>query len=274
MGIVNVTPDSFSDGGEYFHADVAAQRALELFQEGADIVDVGGESTRPGSYERITTEEEMRRVIPVIKLILRERPDAIVSVDTYRAETARRAAEAGAEIVNDVSGLTWGEGMAECIAETGAGCVLMHSRGRPEEWKGLPRFHGAEVVRDVVRGLSGSVAAARNAGVAREAIAIDPGLGFGKRFEENYPLLARMEDVVALGYPVVSGASRKSFLGRTIGERVGKKEVPVKERLNGTTAADVAAILRGAHIIRVHEVKPAVEAAAIADAILAASDGL
>src|SRR5947209_5625237 len=271
MGIVNVTPDSFSDGGESFHTDLAAQRALQLFEEGAHIVDIGGESTRPGDYERISSEEEMRRVIPVIKAVLRHKADAVMSIDTYRAETASRAVRAGAEIINDVSGFLWDEQMPAVAAESGAGIVLMHSRGRPNEWKALPKLASDDVMPLVTVGLRDSVRRALNAGVNADRIVIDPGIGFGKRFDENYPVSARLEELAEMGYPLLCGASRKSFLARTIARRTGRDDLPAAQRLHGTIAANVAAILHGAHILRVHDVLAAVEAAAIADAILAAA---
>ena len=273
MGIVNVTPDSFSDGGESFHTDLAAQRALQLFEEGADIVDIGGESTRPGDYERISSEEEMRRVIPVIKAVLRHKADAVMSIDTYRAETAARAVRAGAEIINDVSGFLWDEQMPAAAAETRAGIVLMHCRGIPKDWKALPKLTPDEVMPVVMEGLCHSVQRAIRASVSAERIVIDPGIGFGKRFDENYPLLARLEELAGMNYPILCGASRKSFLARTIARRTGREELPAAQRLHGTIAANVAAILNGAHILRVHDVAPAIEAAAVADAILGAAEG-
>ena len=271
MGIVNITPDSFSDGGESFHTDLASRHALQLFEEGAEIIDIGGESTRPGDYERISNGEEMRRVIPVIKAVLREKPDAVISIDTYRAETASRAVRAGAEIINDVSGFVWDEQMPAVAAESGAGIVLMHSRGRPNEWKALPKLASDDVMPLVTVGLRDSVRRALNAGVNADRIVIDPGIGFGKRFDENYPVLARLEELAEMGYPLLCGASRKSFLARTIARRTGRDDLPAAQRLHGTIAANVAAILHGAHILRVHDVLAAVEAAAIADAILAAA---
>lgn len=270
MGVVNVTPDSFSDGGEYFHTDLAVEHALKLLDQGADILDIGGESTRPGKHEPVNALEEARRVVPVIKAVLRERPDATLSVDTYRAETAERAAGAGAEIINDVSGMHWDPEMSAMAARLGCGCVLMHTRGRPEEWRDLPPILGDELSALVKRELAESAALAQAAGVAQQAIVVDPGFGFGKRKDENYSLLARLPELGALGYPIVSGTSRKSFIAATVACLYGVPEVAVKDRLYGTLATNVAAILKGAHILRVHDVRPAVEAAAIADAILLA----
>jgi dihydropteroate synthase len=270
MGVVNVTPDSFSDAGAFFHTDLAVEHALKLLDEGADILDIGGESTRPGTQDAVDALEESRRVIPVIKGVLRERPDAVISIDTYKAETARRAIDAGVEILNDVSGMTWDPAMLDAATDLACGCVLMHSRGRPHEWRSLPKLSREEVVPVVSHGLSGLSERALLSGIARERIALDPGFGFGKRFDENYPLLAGVAQIAALGFPVVAGVSRKSFLARTVAQRRSLEDLPMSERATATTAANVACVLNGAHILRVHDVQPAVEAAAIADAILAA----
>jgi dihydropteroate synthase len=276
MGIVNVTPDSFSDGGLYLDSGQALAHALRLLDEGADIIDVGGESTRPGSSVAIagattakpavSTEEELRRVLPVIKELKKQRPDAVVSIDTYRAQVARAAAGAGAEIVNDVSGLRWDPQMARAIAELKCGAVLMHMRGRPEEWHALPP--PGDIVLQAKRELRESAEAAVLAGVRRERIAVDPGFGFGKKLEQNYPLLNRFQELQALGFPLLAGTSRKSFLGRML-RKDGKDAVPA-ERLYGNLAAHTALILKGAHILRSHDVKSAVEAARVTDIILAA----
>ena len=266
MGIVNVTPDSFSDGGLYLDSSKAVDHALQLLDEGADIIDVGGESTRPGAKVEVSAEEELRRVIPVITAIKKQRPDTIVSIDTYKASVARAAAAAGAEIVNDVSGLRWDANMAKTIAEIKCGAVLMHMRGRPEEWRTLPP--PGDVVLLVKRELREWAEAAVLAGVRRERIALDPGFGFGKSFDQNYPLLARFQDLQSLGFPLVAGTSRKSFLGRTLAK--GGKDAAVADRLYGNLAAHTALILKGAHILRTHDVKAAVEAARVADTIVEA----
>jgi len=277
MGIVNVTPDSFSDGGEYFHSDLAVEHALKLLGEGADILDIGGESTRPGNKERVSAIEELRRVMPVIKALRREAPDAVISIDTYKAEVAERAITAGAEIINDVSGFAWDPHMAAVAARLGCGCVLMHMRGTPEEWRMLPPISSDELLPVVLQGLRQSAAVAERAGVKREAIALDPGLGFGKNYDENFPLLARLQEIVALGFPLLAGASRKSFIANAVAERRAERDgrrsleprdLPAEERLYGTLAANVAAILRGAHILRVHDVAAARDAAAVADKVV------
>jgi dihydropteroate synthase len=266
MGIVNVTPDSFSDGGLYLDSEKATTHALQLLDEGADIIDVGGESTRPGAKVAVSAEEELRRVLPVITALKQQRPDAVISIDTYKASMARAAVAAGAEIVNDVSGLRWDPLMAKTIADIKCGVVLMHMRGRPEEWRTLPP--SGDIVLLVKRELREWVEAAVVAGVRRERIALDPGFGFGKNFEQNYPLLARFQELQSLGFPLVAGTSRKSFLGRTLAK--DGKDAAVADRLYGNLAAHTALILKGAHILRTHDVKAAVEAARVADAILEA----
>jgi dihydropteroate synthase len=291
MGIVNVTPDSFSDGGLYFDSGKAVARALELLDEGADIIDIGGESTRPGasvaaegmqssgreqeakedvgyrnSKIAVGAEEELRRVLPVITELKKQRPDCVISIDTYKASVARAAVAAGAEIVNDVSGLRWDPQMARALAELKCGAILMHMRGRPEEWRTLPP--PGDIVLQVKRELREWAEAAVLAGVRRERIALDPGFGFGKNFEQNYPLLARFQELQSLGFPLLAGTSRKSFIGRMLAKD-GKDAGPV-DRLYGNLAAQTALIFKGAHILRTHDVKAAVDAARVADTILAA----
>jgi dihydropteroate synthase len=278
MGIVNVTPDSFSDGGEFFDRDKALKHGLRLLDDGADIIDVGGESTRPGARVEATeyahpehpspaptvsTEEELRRVIPIISELKKERPAAVISVDTYKAAVARAAVEAGAEIVNDVSGFRWDPQMISTLAGLECGAVLMHMRGRPEQWRNLPPPE--DVVSLVKTELEQWAGVAVSAGVNRQHIVLDPGFGFGKSFDENYPLIAHFEELHSLGFPLLAGTSRKSFLGRTMG---GERKVPPPERLFGTLASETALILKGAHVIRTHEVKASLQAARVADAIL------
>ena len=284
MGVVNITPDSFSDGGLFLDPETAVAHALMLLDEGADLIDLGAESTRPGSragdladspqaqgpHPAVSAEEEQARLLPVLEGILRERPDAILSVDTYKAATARAALRAGAEIVNDVSGFTWDERMAPICAEFGAGVVLMHTRGRPQEWRTQPQLEPDALLALVRDGLSASLAKAAAAGIPPEAVVLDPGYGFGKRFDENYSLLARQAELLALGRPLLAGVSRKSFLAHTLANlKDGGAFVEARE--NASLAAMTAAILRGASLVRVHAVRPAVEAARIADAILAAA---
>jgi dihydropteroate synthase len=266
MGIVNVTPDSFYDGGLYLDSDKATGHAIQLLDQGADIIDVGGESTRPGTHVAVPVEEESQRVLPVITAIKKARPDAVISVDTYKASVARAAVAAGAEIVNDVSGFRWDREMARTIAELKCGAILMHMRGRPEEWRSLPP--PGDVVLLVRRELREWLETAVRLGMRRERIALDPGFGFGKNFEQNYPLLAHFQDFQSLGFPLVAGTSRKSFIGRMLAK--DGKDVDAPDRLYGNLAAHTILILKGAHILRTHDVKAAVDAARVADTILAA----
>ena len=267
MGILNVTPDSFSDGGKFLARDHAVAHALKMLDDGADLLDIGGESTRPGTpviESGIPAAEELRRIMPVIEDVLRERPGAILSVDTYKAEVARAAVNAGCEIVNDVSALRWDEQMAATVAELACGVVLMHTRGRPQEWRDLPP--SADILAEVKTELRESAQAAVGKGIARERIMLDVGFGFGKKFEQNYPLLAGLDKLQELGFPLLAGTSRKSFVGRTLA-RDGQ-DAPPDQRLHGSLAAMTASILGGAHMVRVHDVKAAVEAAKIADEVL------
>jgi len=272
MGVVNITPDSFSDGGSFRDSDEAVAHAINLLEQGADILDLGAESTRPGSNAggaapAVSAEEEQARLLPVLQAILKRQPHAVLSVDTYKADTARAALEAGAEIVNDVSGFTWNPALAGVCAEYGAGVVLTHSRGRPEEWRTQPQLEADELLATVRSGLAASMAVAQRAGVAPDAIVLDPGYGFGKRLRENYALLARQAEVLELGRPLLAGVSRKSFLGHTLAPLFGGKDAPVDARENAGLAAMTAAILNGASIVRVHQVRAAVEAARIADQV-------
>ncbi|MGA2276149.1 MAG: dihydropteroate synthase [Terracidiphilus sp.] len=276
MGIVNITPDSFSDGGAFLEPEAAVAHALRLLEEGAEILDLGAESTRPGSNVSasgavVSAEEEQARLLPVLEGILKAQPHAVVSVDTYKAATARAAVKAGAEIINDVSGLLWDAEMATVCAEAGCGVILMHTRGRPEEWRSLPPLTADEVLETVRAGLAASMAAATAAGIERAAIVLDPGYGFGKSFDENYVLLARQAELLALERPLLAGVSRKSFLGRRLAPLFGGSDAPVNARETASVAALTAAILHGASIVRVHAVRAAVEAARIADAVAQAA---
>ena len=273
MGILNVTPDSFSDGGEFASIGSAVSRAMTMLNEGAHILDIGGESTRPGASP-IRPEEEQSRVLPVIEAVLKERPDAVISVDTFHASTATLAVEAGAEIINDVSGFTWDPDMAAVCAELECSVVLMHTRGGPQEWKTLPPIPPLAIMPIVLTGLRDSIFAARKAGVKSDRIVLDPGLGFGKMGDENYTVLALLHQMLQFGLPVLSGASRKGFLGKTLAPFHGGEAAPVGARGNATTAANVASVLNGAHILRVHDVRAAAEAAVAADAILAAAEAI
>ena len=272
MGILNITPDSFSDGGHFYTPSHAPERALaqalQMLDEGARILDIGGESTRPNATA-LSADEEQARVLPVIESILRERPEAILSIDTHHATTAALAVEAGVEIVNDVSGHLWDTMMSKTCAQLGCGTVLMHTRGRPRDWADQLPIPPQEVLPLVLNGLTERIEAATVAGIARNRIILDPGFGFGKRLGENYPLLASLERLQSLGLPILAGTSRKSFLGNALALLYEGTPPPAEARLYATTAANVAAILAGAHVIRTHDVRPAAEAAAVADRILA-----
>jgi len=268
MGVVNVTPDSFSDGGVTFDSERAVEHALKLLQDGADIIDVGGESTRPGAKVSgaeagvaVTEKEELARVIPVIAGVKEKVPKAVISVDTYKAGVARQALEAGAEIVNDVSGFLWDPKMAKTLAELKCGAVLMHMRGRPHEWHSLPPV--PDIVSLVKRELRDRTEAAVLAGMKRERMVIDPGFGFGKNREENYPLLRRFGEFHELRFPLLAGLSRKSFIGRALA-RDGK-DAAVADRQFGTLAAETVVILKGTQIIRTHDVRACADAVRIAD---------
>ena len=277
MGILNVTPDSFSDGGHFYDAASAPERAvahaLDMLDHGADLLDLGGESTRPNAVS-LSPDHEQARILPVLEAILKERSHTIISVDTFHASTAKRAIEAGAEVVNDVSGGLWDAEMLSMLAVLECGVILMHTRGRPDEWKTQPALAHDEVMPLLLAGLEERRDAALAAGIARRRIVLDPGLGFGKRMDENYPILAHLSELHRLEQPILVGASRKGFLAQTVAQAPLLAAVhegvppPVNARLNATTAANVAAILAGAHILRVHETQPAAEAAAIADRIL------
>jgi dihydropteroate synthase len=281
MAILNVTPDSFSDGGHFYAPEHAPERALEqakkMLDEAADIIDIGGESTRPNATP-LTPGEEQSRILPVIESLLQQRPETVLSVDTFHASTARHAIEAGAEIVNDVSGHLWDPDMSTTCAKLGCGAILMHTRGRPQDWPTLPPLAPNEVLPLVLTELGKRLEAAVTADIQRNKIVLDPGFGFGKRLDENYPLLAHLDQLRQFNLPVLAGASRKSFLAHTLAQHPSLSVLlnggspSIENRLHATTAANVAAILAGAHIIRTHDVRPAAEAAAIADRILTADE--
>jgi len=259
MGIVNVTPDSFSDGGRYFESSAAIAHGLELELEGASILDIGGESTRPGS-DPVTAETETARALPVVEGLAATGMDAQISIDTRKASVARAALAAGASMVNDVSALRDRE-MAGVVAESGADCCLMHMLGEPRTMQDDPRYD--DVVDEVKAFLASRLELAVREGVREERVLLDPGIGFGKRDEHNLALIRRLDEIVALGRPVVIGTSRKGFLARVGGAAAGA------ERLAGTLATNVLALERGASVFRVHDVAPAREALAVAAATLA-----
>ncbi len=256
MGVVNVTPDSFSDGGKFFDHEVAVKQALSLVDEGADIIDVGGESTRPNS-EPVSSEEEWRRVEPVIKALARE-TDVPISIDTTKPEVAWKAIEAGAIMVNDVSGLR-DEEMVKLVAKEHVAVAIMHMLGTPKTMQQDPVY--ADVVTEVKEYLKGQMDKAVNAGVISESIVIDPGIGFGKTVQHNLTLINHVESLMELGRPVMIGASRKSFIGKIT-------SADVDDRLEGSLSAAVLAAVRGARIVRVHDVKQTLRALKVAEAIL------
>jgi len=264
MGILNVTPDSFSDGGQFFTLDSAVARAEQMIAEGADIIDVGGESTRPGG-EPVSAEEEIGRVVPVIEELVK-RVNTPISVDTTKSEVARAALDAGAAIVNDISALRFDFYVADAVARAGAGLVLMHSRGTPATMHRLPPV--ADIMEEVTHSLRASINMAERRGVKRESIVIDPGIGFGKSQEQNLELIAKLDQLIAAfpDYPLLIGTSRKSFIGRILADENGAP-VPAEDRLHGTMATITAAILHGAHIVRVHDVKAALETIRVAESI-------
>lgn len=264
MGVLNVTPDSFSDGGEFFDAKRAVEHALAMQRDGADIIDIGAESTRPGSSE-IPAAEELRRLLPVLQA-LRGKLKIPISVDTRKSGIAEIALGAGAEIINDISGLRHDPELARVVAKHGAALVLMHMRGTPLTMQKGP--FARDVIKDVVGGLQQSIAAARKFGVRRSQIAIDPGIGFGKTYAQNYELLAKLSEVAKLGYPLLVGTSRKGFLGATLARK--GRPAPIEERLFATAATVAASILNGAHIVRVHDAKEMKQVATVADMIASA----
>jgi len=259
MGVLNVTPNSFSDGGLYHDADAAVARALEIERDGAHILDIGGESTRPGS-EGVSAHEELRRILPVLEK-LRSRLKIPISVDTSKSEVAEAAAEAGAEILNDVTALRADPRIAEVARRRRLPLILMHMRGTPRTMQQKP--FARDVMRDVTTNLKKAVALARRASIAKSQIILDPGFGFGKSYEQNFELLARLPELARLGYPLLAGTSRKSFLGRALGG------APESARLWATAATVAASILQGAHIVRVHDVAEISQVARVADELLA-----
>lgn len=258
MGVLNVTPDSFSDGGLHFDTEAAVARAFEIESQGADIIDIGAESTRPGS-EGISAQEELWRLLPVLAK-LQGKLKIPISVDTSKFEVADAAADAGAEILNDVTALRNDPRIAEIARKRKLPIILMHMRGEPRTMQKKP--FARDVVRDVIEGLRRALALARRAGVPKSQIVIDPGFGFGKSYPQGYELLARLPELARLGHPVLAGTSRKTFIGRALGG------VPATDRIWGTAATVAASILGGAHIVRVHDVTEMVQVARVTDAIL------
>lgn len=257
MGILNITPDSFSDGGLFYDKDKAVERGLELAEEGADIIDIGGESTKPGS-EPITEEEELRRILPVISA-LKKRIDALISIDTRKSEVARAALEEGADIVNDISTFSFDPKMRSLLAGTNAPVILMHMKGTPKTMQDNPFYE--DVLAEVKSFLKEKIEAAQAQGIKKERIIIDPGIGFGKRFKDNLVLINNLRSFEDLDRPILIGTSRKSFIGKIL------NSAP-QERLEGTIASAVLSIIRGAHILRVHDVASVKRAVLVAETIL------
>jgi len=255
MGVLNVTPDSFSDGGLFTSPETAVEHALSMIEEGADVIDIGGESTRPGS-SRVPAETELNRVIPVIENILRHKPDTIISIDTYKSQVADEALQRGAHIVNDISALRYDENMPAVIRSNNASVVLMHMQGDPQTMQDAPYY--AEVVAEVLSFLTNRVAYAKENGIGQ--IIIDPGIGFGKRLEDNLELLRSLKKFTELRHPVLIGVSRKSFIGKIL-------NVETDQRLEGSIAAAVIGVLNGASIVRTHDVQATKRAVMIAEAI-------
>lgn len=259
MGVLNVTPDSFSDGGKFLDPKVAVEHALEMERDGADILDIGGESTRPGASP-LQAFDELARVLPVLEL-LRGKLKIPISIDTQKAEVAREAISRGAVIVNDVSALRLDKGLAKVVAKHKVGIILMHMRGEPRTMQNKP--FARDVMSDVVKGLREALARARQAGIEQSRILVDPGIGFGKNYRQNFEVLARLAELKQLGCPIVVGASRKAFLGASL------DNAPATERAWGTAATVAGAVLAGAHVVRVHDVKEMAQVARIADRIAA-----
>ena len=257
MGILNVTPDSFSDGGKYLNIDDAVSHALLMEEEGADIIDIGGESTRPGS-DKISIKEEVNRIYPVIKGI-REKSDITISIDTYKSEVAQVALSVGADLINDISGMTFDHKMIEILKENNVPIIIMHIKGTPKNMQDNPRY--SDVIREIISFFYEQTQKAINFGIEPKKIIIDPGIGFGKSINDNYRILNLLSEFSKLGYPVLVGPSRKSFIGETL-------NLPLNKRLEGTIASVTAAIINGASIVRVHDVKEVKRAVDVTDRIL------
>jgi dihydropteroate synthase len=268
MGVLNVTPDSFSDGGSFLDSQAAVARALDLERDGADILDIGGESTRPAAAP-VSAREEISRILPVLEA-LRGKLRIPISVDTQKAEVAEAALAAGAEIVNDISALRTDPRLAEVARRARAPMILMHMRGTPRTMQRGP--FARDVIRDVMTGLRDALARARRAGLAKSQVLLDPGIGFGKSHEQNFEILARLPEFARLGCPIVVGTSRKAFLGMALA-RPGEPPLPPSERILGTAATVTASILAGAHIVRAHDVAEMARVARVADAIVNCEDG-
>ena len=257
MGILNVTPDSFSDGGFFFRIEKSVEQALKMVDEGADIIDIGGESTRPGA-KPVSESEELDRVVPVIKELVKQ-ISIPVSIDTYKSQVAETALQAGAKIVNDISGFTFDSKMPAVVSQHSAGCVLMHIKGEPRNMQTNPFYKN--VLAEITEYLESSIKIAREHGISEEQIVIDPGIGFGKRLQDNLEIIRDLKKLNIVGRPILVGPSRKSFIGNIL-------DADINQRLEGTAAAVAISIFNGAHIVRVHDVKEMKKVALIVDALL------
>ena len=256
MGILNVTPDSFSDGGMYYNATQAVEFALQMEEEGADIIDVGGESTRPGA-KTVELQKECDRILPVIEGI-RTKSDILISIDTYKSEVARKSIAAGADMVNDISGMTFDPNMVDVIKDSGLPVVIMHIKGTPKNMQKKPYYE--DLMQELTEYFEERKKFARAKGILDQQIILDPGIGFGKRLQDNFQLLRELKKIVDMGFPVLIGPSKKSFIGLTL-------DLPIDQRLEGTAAAVTTGILKGARIVRVHDVKEMKRVALITDSI-------
>ncbi len=257
MAILNVTPDSFSDGGKFADPNQAVNRALNLMEEGADMIDIGGESTRPGA-EPVSLDEELNRTIPVIESIRKE-SDCLISIDTYKSAVAEAALNAGANVVNDISGFTFDSKMAPLVAKKNASVILMHIKGTPRDMQKNPHYDN--LIEEIKSFFQQQVELAKIAGVRSKKIILDPGIGFGKRLEDNFAIIRELGQIRAMGYPVLLGPSRKSFIGMAL-------DIPVEERLEGTLASITAGIMNGARIVRVHDIVETRRAVTITEKII------
>ena len=261
MGILNVTPDSFSDGGRFTRANIAVDHAINMIDDGAHIIDIGGESTRPGSVP-ISEDEECERILPVIESIKKINSKITISIDTYKASVAKKAIEAGADMVNDISGLTFDSNMLPLLSGKDIPVIIMHINGKPKTMQNNPVYD--DLVEDIKRFLYHQSKVAEESGIKKEHIILDPGIGFGKTFDHNFTLLRRLDEICSLGYPIMIGPSRKAFIGDVL-------ELPPDDRIEGTLATIVAGIMNGAKIVRVHDVKEVKRAVKITEKILASA---
>ena len=244
MGILNMTPDSFSDGGQFKSHDKAIDHALKMVEEGANIIDIGGESTRPGA-KAVQLEEELSRTVPIIEAI-RLKSDCLISIDTYKSKVAKAALDAGADMVNDISGLTFDHNMASLVAERNVPVIIMHIKGKPGDMQKNPNYDN--LIKEVKAFFEVQIAIAKRAGIDSGNIILDPGIGFGKRLEDNFEIIRELGQISTMGYPVLLGPSRKSFIGFTL-------DLPIEERIEGTLASITAGVINGARIVRVHDIR-------------------